>query len=60
MIDKIVEMILEEARRRPGINLKRKIYNVHLEVGGRLYAVLDKQNEQERREKDHEKKSPNP
>jgi len=42
MIDKIVEMIMKEARRRPGDNLKIKAFTVILELSDRLTACFNR------------------
>ena len=60
MIDKIVQMILTEARTRPGKDPVLNIYNVDLEVRTKLYEIMDKHREDERKEKENEKKRADP
>lgn len=40
MIDKIVELICEEARRRPGNDVVVKLHNVTLEVDRRIIELM--------------------
>ena len=54
MVNKIVQMILTEARTRPGKDLVSNIYNVDLEVRTRLYEIMDKHREEQRKEKKDE------
>ena len=60
MIEKIVQMILTEARTRPGKDPVSNIYTVDLEVRTKLYEIMDKHREDERRKKENENKTPNP
>ena len=60
MIDKIVQMILTEARTRPSKDPVANIYAVDLEVRERLYEIMDKHREDERNEKENESKRRDP
>lgn len=60
MINKIVQMILTEARTRPGKDPVSNIYTVDLEVRTRLYEIMDKHREEERRKQEDENKRSNP
>ena len=60
MVNKIVQMILTEARTRPGKDPVANIYAVDLEVRERLYEIMDKHREEERRNKENESKNPIP
>ena len=57
MVNKIVQMILTEARTRPGKDPVSNIYDVDLEVRTKLYEIMDKYREIERRKKGNENKT---
>lgn len=42
MIDEIFEMVMKEARRRPGDNLKIKAFLILLELSDRLTACFNR------------------
>lgn len=46
-MDKIIELICEEARRRPGKDLVSKIYSVELEVRMELVEIMKEFRESE-------------
>jgi len=57
MVNKIVQMILTEARTRPNKDPVANIYAVDLEVRTKLYEIMDKYREIERRKKGNENKT---
>ncbi|GAH73703.1 unnamed protein product [marine sediment metagenome] len=56
MIDEIFEVIMKEARARPGSSLGVKIQSVLLDVDTKVIACMEKINEDERRKKIDENK----
>lgn len=54
MIDEIFEMIMKEARARPGKDLIPKITNVLLEVTNKVISVQNELEFGQRRQEDHE------
>lgn len=54
MIDDIFEMIMKEARDRPGKDLARKIIMVLLEVTDKVTSARENLTKFERRHPDHE------
>lgn len=54
MIDEIFEMIMKEARARPGKDLILNINKVLLEISDRLITTQENLREFQRRHKDHE------
>lgn len=54
-MDEIIELIIKEARSRPGKDLERKIYRVIAEAHVRLMMILDNLADQEREDNTHEK-----
>lgn len=60
MIDEIFEMVMKEARSRPGNDLVKKTYCVIAEVHTRLMEAMEEIRADERRDKKHENESRNP
>ena len=54
MIDEIFEMIMKEARARPGTDLARKIIMVLLEVADKVTSAQENLRKFERRHPHHE------
>jgi len=52
MIDEIFEMIMKEARSRPGNNLKLNAFCVISDLNERVFHTVDSPDEEERRESD--------
>lgn len=59
MIDQIFEMIMKEARLRPGKDLVSNIYTVFMEVSERVNKAMEELREQERRNQADEKQKGN-
>lgn len=53
-MDKIIELILEEARRRPGKRFVPKLYEVKLEVDRKIGELVEELLDAERKLKPHE------
>ena len=53
-MDKIIELILEEARRRPGKRYVPKLYQVKVEVDKKVGELIDELLEAERNLRPHE------
>lgn len=54
MIQEIFDMVIKEARSRPGEDLERKIYRVIAEVHVRLMVDMQNLTHQEKEGKQHE------
>jgi len=54
MMDKIFDLIMKEARSRPGPDLTSNIFTVLSEIDTKVMAILDQLHQDERRKEQHE------